>query len=196
VFSKESRYRQVPDVTVSDARGRLVFAKDIRPFPDVTGTYQHVVNAGDRLDQLAWTYYGQPLQYWRICDANPAFLSPLALLAEEALVTTRFPVTPKTPDADPPWSALLKALSAQIGVDDITVVEDVTVEQHPRTVDGGEVLVTTERFSRAVVITYNRVNLDTVALAEVIDRVGFKVDTPVDGGQVGQPIIVPVAVGG
>ena len=42
------------------------------------------MNAGDRLDQLAYKYYGQPLQWWHICDANPDFLSPLAPLGRGA----------------------------------------------------------------------------------------------------------------
>jgi len=194
VFSNQSRYRRVPDVTVTDAGGRQVFAKDIRLSPDVTGTYLHTVNAGDRLDQLASTYYGQPLQYWRICDANPAFLSPLALLGQDALVTTWFPVTAL--DRDPPWSVLLAALSAHTGVDGVTLVEDVTQEQQRRMVDGKDVTVTAERFTRAVVVTYNRVNVDAVALADVIAGARFAVGPPSDGGQVGRPIVVPTAAVG
>lgn len=194
MFSKQSRYRRVPDVTVPDARGRLVFSKDIRLLPEVTGTYRHTVEAGDRLDQLAWTYYGQPLQYWRICDANPVSLSPLALVGQEVLVTTRFPVT--SPADDLPWAALLTALSATVGVDDVAIVEKTTLEQQLRTVGDEEVTVTAERFARAVVITHNRVNVDAAALAAVIAGVGFRVGPPVDAGPIGQPIVVPpVAVG-
>ncbi len=40
---------------------------------------QHLVQAGDRLDLLAWRYFGDPLQYWRIADANPT-LDPDELL--------------------------------------------------------------------------------------------------------------------
>lgn len=39
---------------------------------------EHVVAAGDRIDNLASQYLGDPLQYWRICDANRA-TSPAAL---------------------------------------------------------------------------------------------------------------------
>jgi hypothetical protein len=181
VFSKQSRYRLVPDVTVPDARGRLVLAKDVRPLPDVTGTYAHTVVANDRLDQLAFTYYGQPLQFWRICDANPDFLSPLALLGQEAVVTTRFPVTP--PPGDPPWSTLLRVLGGTVGVDAVTVVEEETVVRERHAVD------------RAVVVTYNRVNTDASALAELIAGAGFAVDEPSDVGQLGQSIVIPVAPG-
>lgn len=40
---------------------------------------QHQVQAGDRLDLLAGRYFGDPLQYWRIVDANPT-LDPDDLL--------------------------------------------------------------------------------------------------------------------
>ena len=34
--------------------------------------HEHEVAAEDRLDNLAAHYLGDPLQYWRICDANRA----------------------------------------------------------------------------------------------------------------------------
>ena len=102
MFSKISRYRKVPDVTAPDARGRMLAAKDLRLLPDVTGTFRHTVDGGDRLDQLAYKYYGQPLHWWNICDANPEFLSPLALLAKDPIVTARFPVT--VASEPPPWA--------------------------------------------------------------------------------------------
>ncbi len=194
VFSKQSRYRRITDVTVPDVRGRMVFAKDFRPLPDVTGTFMHTVDSGDRLDHLAWRYYGQPLQYWRICDANPGFLSPLALVGQEALVTTLFPVTVR--QGEPPWSVLVGAVSGTVGVEDVRVVESATLEEQRRAVDGAEVTVTVERISRAVVVTYNRGNLEATALAAVIDAAGFTVGPAADGGQVGRPIVVPVAAGG
>lgn len=33
---------------------------------------EHRVVEGERLDQLAQRYYGDPLKYWLICDANDA----------------------------------------------------------------------------------------------------------------------------
>ncbi|HEU0128641.1 MAG TPA: hypothetical protein VFQ48_08570 [Pseudonocardiaceae bacterium] len=194
MFSKLSRYRRVPDVAVPDAQGRVLAAKDIRPLPEVTGTFTHIVDAGDRLDQLAFTYYGQPLQYWHICDANPQFLSPLALLDKEPVVTTRFPLT--APAGSPPWAALLEALSAAVGVQDVTVVEDVALVSQQQAVGGQQVTVTVERFTRAVLVTYNRINIDAPAVAEVITKAGFGVGPPADGGQLGHQIIIPVAVNG
>jgi len=194
VFSKLSRYRRVPDVAVPDAQGRVLAAKDIRTLPEVTGTFAHTVDSGDRLDQLAFTYYGQPLQYWHICDANPQFLSPLALLDKEPVVTTRFPLT--APAGGPLWAALLDALSAAVGVQDVTVVEDVALVPQQQTVGGQQVTVMVERYTRAVLVTYNRINLSAPAVAAVIAAAGFGVGPPVDGGQLGQQIIIPVAVSG
>lgn len=41
---------------------------------------EHAVEAGDRLDNLAARYLGDPLQFWRICDANSA-MDPFGLTA-------------------------------------------------------------------------------------------------------------------
>ncbi len=42
---------------------------------------EHVVEAGDRLDNITARYLGDPLQFWRICDANNA-MNPFDLAAE------------------------------------------------------------------------------------------------------------------
>ena len=52
MFSKISRYRNIPVVTAPDASGRELAAVDIRLLPDVTGDFRHTVDGGDRLDQL------------------------------------------------------------------------------------------------------------------------------------------------
>jgi len=194
MFTKPSRYRSVPDTVAPDARGRVLVAKDARLLPDVTGTFTHTVDAGDRLDQLAATYYGQPLQYWHICDANPQFLSPLELLGKEPVVTTRFPLTVAA--GPPPWAALLKALSGVVGVDDVAAAETVTLVPQQQNVGGQPVTVLVERFERSVSVTHNRVNLDAPALAAVITAAGFTVGPAVETGQLGQPIVIPPAVSG
>src|SRR5712691_13331319 len=60
---------------------------------------------------------------------------------------------------------------------------------------GQQVPVVVERFTRSVTVTYNRVNLDAPALAAVIASAGFAVGAPVEGGQLGRPIVIPAAVG-
>jgi nucleoid-associated protein YgaU len=51
----------------------------------------HKVAAGDRLDLLSARYFGDPFQYWRIVDANPAFRP------EELLEPGRVLIIPRRP---------------------------------------------------------------------------------------------------
>jgi nucleoid-associated protein YgaU len=44
------------------------------------GGVEHVVSQGERLDQLATVYYGDPSEWWRILDANAVPLNPFELL--------------------------------------------------------------------------------------------------------------------
>lgn len=188
MFSKFSRYRKVPDITAPDSHGRTIAAKDLRLLPDVTGTFLHTVNAGDRLDQLAYTYYSQPLQWWNICDGNPVFLSPLTLLDKDAVTVTRFPVTVS---GAPPWSVLVRAVRGILGVENIQIVEEIALV--PKQVSAGGQTITefVEQFSRAVLVTYNKLNVTAATLATSIEAAGFQVAPFSDIGQVGQEIIVP-----
>jgi phage tail protein X len=194
VFGKLSRYRTVPDVAVPDADGRVLASKGLRPLPDVTGTFLHTVDAGDRLDQLAFKYYGQSLTYWHICDANPQFLSPLALLDQEPVVSTRFPLTVTSEPA--PWAPLLDVLSRTVGVEDVAVQDEIALVPQWQVVNGRTVTVQQQRPVRSVRVTYNRLNLATDAVAGLIRAAGFGVGAPSDAGQLGQPIVIPPAVSG
>lgn len=115
MFSKISRYRHQSDVAAVDATGRVVQSKRLRLLPEVTGDFLHTIEEGDRLDHLAYKYYKQPRDWWRIADANPAFLSPRALLGTEARATVQIPLTWDGPAA--PWSDLTRALRQTIGVE-------------------------------------------------------------------------------
>jgi hypothetical protein len=194
MFSKISRYRRVPDVAVPDAEGRVLASKGLRLLPQVSGTFRHTVEAGDRLDQLSYKYYGQPLQWWHICDASPQFLSPLALLGQEPVVTTRFPVSVTA--GDPPWSALFRQLTDVVGVEDVQVLEDVELTPQQQTVAGQTVTVFVEHYTRTVLVTYNRLNVSPAILADGIANAGFQVGPPTDTGQLGQEIVIPPAVTG
>jgi hypothetical protein len=194
MFSKLSRYRRVPDIAVPDARGRVLAAKDIRPLPDVTGTFRHTVDSGDRLDQLSYTYYGDPLRYWHITDANPQFLSPLALVGAEPVTTTRFPVTVTA--GDPPWTAAIRALAAVVGVEDTRVEEDFVLVEQRQNVGGQQVTVTVKRFERALLVRHSRVAVDAAPLAAVIAAAGFTVGPPAASGQIGEQILIPPAGNG
>lgn len=115
MFSKLSRYRRLPDVVTVDAAGRALESKALRLVPDAPGDMLHTVEEGDRLDHLAFKYYKQPRDWWRIADANPAFLSPFALLGDAPHATLRLAVSWDGPA--PPWSDLLRLLGDTLGVE-------------------------------------------------------------------------------
>jgi hypothetical protein len=188
MFSKISRYRKVPNVTAPDAKGRFLASTDIRLLPSVTGAFRHTVEAGDRLDQLAYKFYSQPLQWWNIADANAEFLSPLALLGKDAVVTTRFPVTVS---GVPPWASLLPVVQGVQGVEQVLVAEDVEIVPGQITNGGQKINVMVEQVSRAVLVTYNQLNVTATTLAAKIGAVGFQVLPFSDVGQVGQEIVIP-----
>jgi hypothetical protein len=115
MFSKLSRYRRLPDVVTVDADGRALASKALRLLPDAPGDVLHTVEDGDRLDHLAFKYYNQSRDWWRIADANPDVLSPFALLGNAPHVTVRIPVSWTGPT--PPWGDLLRALRDTLGVE-------------------------------------------------------------------------------
>jgi hypothetical protein len=188
MFSKISRYRKLSNVVVPDAEGRQLPSRELRLLPTVTGSYQHTVAAGDRLDQLANQYYSQPLQWWNIADANPAFLSPLALLAQDVVATTRFSVSIT---GTPPWSTLFAALQAIVGVENVAVEEDVQLVQQQVTVGAQTITAWVEQIAWVVIVTYNQVNVTTESLTSAIEGAGFTAGPFVDVNQVGQEIIIP-----
>jgi hypothetical protein len=195
MFDKLSRYRDVPEVAVPDARNRVVAAADIRQLPEVTGTFKHTVVAGNRLDQLANLYYGQPERYWRICDANPQPLSPLALVDQDTVVTRRFPLTVADGTA-PPWRALRQTLDGTLGIEAVAVVEDVQPLAQLHDEVNPPYTAFVDQVSLAVEVTYNRVTVDAEDLLGLIASVGFTVGRALELGQLGREIVIPVAVTG
>ncbi|MFE5689585.1 hypothetical protein [Streptomyces sp. NPDC056512] len=193
MFSKQSRYHRVPDVAVSGPDGRTVVAKDLRVLPEVTGTFTHVLGDGDRLDQLAFLYYGRPLHYWRICDANPEVLSPFALVGQEVLVDTSYRVT--VPDDDS-WAGPFATLSAIVGVHDVAVRHDITRGHAVESVEGEDVTVVTEHSTPVVTVTHNRTAVDSGAIADALKGAGLTVESWSTSGSAGRRIVIPVAVGG
>jgi hypothetical protein len=191
-----SRYRDVPAVVAPDPQGRLLPGTDLRALPQVSGTLQHRVQQGDRLDQLAQAYYGEPLQWWHICDANPDVLSPLALVGAEPVTVTEFPLS--APGEPPPWADLLPALAALAGVQAVTVLDDVELlsVRAPGTPpdDPPQVRV---RPVRAVQVTHNSVATAAATIADVIAASGFRLaGSALEHGRIGQPIVVPPPVAG
>ena len=75
LFPPTSRYYDLDTAQMETADGRTVIYLRRRfvPPPERFATVQeHVVAYGDRLDNLAAEYLGDPEVFWRICDANRA----------------------------------------------------------------------------------------------------------------------------
>ena len=77
MFESTSRYYSIETATLtmidSDGQERIIAYKRRRFIPsdkDQTTLVEHTVVQGDRLDNIAARYVGDPTQFWRICDAN------------------------------------------------------------------------------------------------------------------------------
>jgi hypothetical protein len=93
MFSKNSRYRNLPESSAMDARGERPRGKELRIIPRPAGRFLYTVHDSDRLDLLAFKYYGDPTKWWQICDANPQPPFPTDLLDTRPLNTERFILT-------------------------------------------------------------------------------------------------------
>jgi hypothetical protein len=72
MFVKGSRYETTPEAIHVDASGREIAYKKLRLLPKPPGFQVHAVAREDRLDRIAFLYYADPEQFWRICDGNAA----------------------------------------------------------------------------------------------------------------------------
>lgn len=80
-FPSNSRYQNTETATRQTSDGRtLVFLKRrfVPPASRFALLQEHAVLQGERLDQIAAQYFGDPELFWRICDANSA-IRPEAL---------------------------------------------------------------------------------------------------------------------
>ena len=88
MFDPTSRYFTLEDATLTrENRGVIVYKKR-RFIPDaekMKTLHEMTVIAGDRLDNISDRIFGDPLQYWRICDANDV-MHPLELTHEPGKV--------------------------------------------------------------------------------------------------------------
>jgi nucleoid-associated protein YgaU len=91
IYPPNSRYftsavtsQELPDGTT------VVYLKRrfIPPVERFVALQQHAVVEGDRLDNLAARYLGDPEQYWRICDANRAQNPEQLLVVGERIAIT------------------------------------------------------------------------------------------------------------
>ena len=81
-FAPGSRYYGLQTAQLTQPDGRVVtyVRRRFLPAPEGFSLLQlHTLVAGDRLDNLAASYLGDPEQSWRLCDANGA-MSPEALV--------------------------------------------------------------------------------------------------------------------
>ena len=75
LFARNSRYYGVATQAMAAPDGRIItyLSRRFVPAPDrFSPVRQHQVVQGDRLDNLAALYFGDPEQFWRLCDANNA----------------------------------------------------------------------------------------------------------------------------
>ena len=76
MFDPTSRYYELEDAEHTLPDGRVVVYKRRRflPRPESMKTFVEVrIEAGDRLDRITADTLGDPLQFWRIHDANDVF---------------------------------------------------------------------------------------------------------------------------
>ena len=75
VFPTNSRYHGIDTATLTLPDGRLlvyVRRRFVPPADRFALLQEHLVTQGDRLDNLAASYLGDPELFWRLCDANTA----------------------------------------------------------------------------------------------------------------------------
>ena len=83
-FPPTSRYHNVETATYKTAEGKEIahLKRRFLPAPQrFTVLQEHLVVEGDRLDNITALYLDDPLQFWRICDAN-SVMNPPQLTAE------------------------------------------------------------------------------------------------------------------
>jgi len=75
LFPANSRYHNIETATLETEDGKKVAylkRRFVPPAERFSLLHEHVVTQGDRLDNITARYYNDPLQFWRICDANNA----------------------------------------------------------------------------------------------------------------------------
>jgi hypothetical protein len=97
MFAKGSRYRNLPESTTLGPKGEWARAKDLRFIPPLSELLPqparrvlHAVLQGDRLDLLAFKYYGDTTRWWQISDVNPQYPFPPDLLDQRPFVEEVF----------------------------------------------------------------------------------------------------------
>jgi len=167
MFFKGSRYKDLPEISTTDAEGQTARSKTLRWIPDTPGTFSHTVNQTDRLDLLAYKYYGNPKKWWLICDANPDFALPTDLLDRNPVMQEILTLEP--PEGDNKWPILIRALKELSGVREVQA----------------------DIFEATLDVTYNQKVLDREGIKSVITDQGFTVKTISKKERFGQKITIP-----
>ena len=104
-FPPNSRYHgsETAVLETPDGRPIVYLRRRFVPAPDTrTSLQEHTVAAGDRLDNLAARYLGDPELFWRLADANTAMRPADLTAASQIGRRLRIPLPdgiPGLPDA-------------------------------------------------------------------------------------------------
>lgn len=183
MFSKISRYRDLPDHVALDAAGRRLESRSLRLLPETEGRVVHTLAEGERLDHLAHDYYEQPRNWWRICDANSEFLSPWELVGAAPQTTLRLDVT--YAGSDPPWSSLLRRLRRTLGVESALLGS--AERPFPEPGNAGEL-------HWSLTLVFNRLTITPDELSDLVEAEGLTTATPREIGRAGKSVAIPARV--
>jgi hypothetical protein len=87
MFAPGSRYERVGEATFAHPDGRISTYKLLRiPPPQAPASQTAEVAEGERLDLIADRFYGDPEQFWRLCDGNRILRPEDAEIAGRRLV--------------------------------------------------------------------------------------------------------------
>jgi hypothetical protein len=73
LFPPSSRYKDTPVATMEGNNGETIVYLKRRFVPKAENFIlleEHTVSEGERLDNIANQYLGDPERFWQICDAN------------------------------------------------------------------------------------------------------------------------------
>ena len=73
-MAKRSRYADVKTFEPDALGGPRFLGLLPRPIVRASGAVEHTIVAGERLDQLALSFFNDDRHWWRIVDANVGFL--------------------------------------------------------------------------------------------------------------------------
>jgi hypothetical protein len=85
MFDAKSRYMEIEDTFYEKTPGELIRYKKRRFIPkdkeEQLVLSEFDIVSGDRIDLVSFKYFGDPEQYWRLCDMN-GIMHPLDLTRE------------------------------------------------------------------------------------------------------------------